>query len=171
MKNIFLFIKFIIYFLVFCGLLSCSNKNTTKGLTDFQNKPIYENPESSIEGFLIDILVDKMIYHYYSLPEEGITKHNSTIFLALSEPNHGKVFGWDSGKYYGLVKMIETIKENEKLCRSWIEEVGKITPFDNYGIKNQGLVKVSKKIGSNKACFNLLTGNWVIVDKNFHFNN
>jgi len=166
MKNIFLFIKFIIYFLVFCGLLSCSNKNTTKGLTDFQNKPIYENPESSIEGFLIDILVDKMIYHYYSLPEEGIKKHNSAIFLALSEPDHGKVFGWKHGKYYGLVKMIATIKENEKLCRSWIEEVGKITSVDSYGV-NRGLFKV----GSNKACFDLFTGNWIIVDENFHFTN
>ncbi len=171
MKKILQYIKYITYSLILIYSVTYVDKSDAESLSTFTEKPIYENPESSIEGFFIDILVDKMIYHYYSLPEEGIKKHNSTIFLALSEPNHGKVFGWDSGKYYGLVKMIETIKENEKLCRSWIEEVGKITPFDNYGIKNQGLVKVSKKIGSNKACFNLLTGNWVIVDKNFHFNN
>jgi len=90
--------------------------------------------------------------------------------LALGDPSHGKIFSWESGRYYGLVKMVATVKENEKLCRIWIEEVGKIATPDNYGTST-GLVKVTKKIDSNKACFDLSNAKWIIVDEYFHFKN
>jgi|TARA_B100000959_G_scaffold205424_1_gene215331 hypothetical protein len=170
MKKILQYIKYITYSLILIYSVTYVDKSDAESLSTFTEKPIYENPESSIEGFGIDILIDQMIYYYYSLPKEGVKKHNSITFLALGDPSHGKIFSWESGRYYGLVKMVATVKENEKLCRIWIEEVGKIATPDNYGTST-GLVKVTKKIDSNKACFDLSNAKWIIVDEYFHFKN
>ena len=65
--------------------------------------------------------------------------------------------------------MISSKKEKEKICRIWQEEIGKFTIIDNYG-KNS-YQRVTSKIGSNKACFDLDEGKWVMVDENYHFKN
>ena len=68
-----------------------------------------------------------------------------------------------------LIRMISSKKEKEKICRIWQEEIGKFTIVDNYG-KNS-YQRVTSKIGSNKACFDLDEGKWVMVDENYHFKN
>ena len=141
----------------------------SENLSIFTETPIIVNPESELEGFLIDLILDKMVYHYYKIPKDGIKKHNSTLFLSISDPSHGKIYSWKSGKFYGLIKMISSKKEKENICRIWLEEIGKFTTVDNYG-KNS-YVRVTNKIGSNKACFNLDEGKWVMVDENYHFKN
>ena len=141
----------------------------SENLSIFTETPIIVNPESELEGFLIDLILDKMVYHYYKIPKDGIKKHNSTLFLSISDPSHGKIYSWKSGKFYGLIKMISSKKEKENICRIWLEEIGKFTTVDNYG-KNS-YVRVTNKVASNKACFNLDEGRWVMVDENYHFKN
>lgn len=141
----------------------------SENLSIFTETPIIVNPESELEGFLIDLILDKMVYHYYKIPKDGIKKHNSTLFLSISDPSHGKIYSWKSGKFYGLIKMISSKKEKENICRIWLEEIGKFTTVDNYG-KNSYL-RVTNKVASNKACFNLDDGRWVMVDENYHFKN
>ena len=141
----------------------------SENLSIFTETPIIVNPESELEGFLIDLILDKMGYHYYKIPKAGVKKHNSTLFLSISDPSHGKIYSWKSGKFYGLIKMISSKKEKENICRIWLEEIGKFTTVDNYG-KNS-YVRVTNKVASNKACFNLDEGRWVMVDENYHFKN
>ena len=141
----------------------------SESLSIFTETPIIVNPESEYEGFLIDLILDKMVYHYYKIPSDGVKKHNSTLFLSISNPSHGKIYSWKSGKFYGLIRMISSKKEKKKICRIWLEEIGKFTIVDNYG-KNS-YKKVTSKIASNKACFDLDEGRWVMVDENYHFNN
>ena len=141
----------------------------SENLSIFTETPIIVNPESELEGFLIDLILDKMVYHYYKIPKIGVKKHNSTLFLSISDPSHGKIYSWKSGKFYGLIRMISSKKEKKKICRIWLEEIGKFTIVDNYG-KNS-YEKVTSKIASNKACFDLDEGRWVMVDENYHFNN
>ena len=141
----------------------------SENLSIFTETPIIVNPESELEGFLIDLILDKMVYHYYKIPKDGVKKHNSTLFLSISDPSHGKIYSWKSGKFYGLIKMISSKKEKENICRIWLEEIGKFTTVDNYG-KNS-YVRVTNKVASNKACFNLDEGRWVMVDENYHFKN
>ena len=141
----------------------------SENLSIFTETPIIVNPESELEGFLIDLILDKMVYHYYKIPKVGVKKHNSTLFLSISDPSHGKIYSWKSGKFYGLIKMISSKKEKENICRIWLEEIGKFTTVDNYG-KNS-YVRVTNKVASNKACFNLDEGRWVMVDENYHFKN
>ena len=141
----------------------------SENLSIFTETPIIVNPESELEGFLIDLILDKMVYHYYKIPKAGVKKHNSTLFLSISDPTHGKIYSWKSGKFYGLIKMISSKKEKENICRIWLEEIGKFTTVDNYG-KNS-YVRVTNKVASNKACFNLDEGRWVMVDENYHFKN
>jgi hypothetical protein len=141
----------------------------SESLSIFTETPIIVNPESEYEGFLIDLILDKMVYHYYKIPSDGVKKHNSTLFLSISNPSHGKIYSWKSGKFYGLIRMISSKKEKKKICRIWLEEIGKFTIVDNYG-KNS-YEKVTSKIASNKACFDLDEGRWVMVDENYHFNN
>ena len=141
----------------------------SENLSIFTETPIIVNPESELEGFLIDLILDKMVYHYYKIPKDGIKKHNSTLFLSISDPTHGKIYSWKSGKFYGLIRMISSKKEKGKICRIWQEEIGKFTTVDNYG-KNS-YERVTSKIGSNKACFDLDEGKWVMVDENYHFKN
>ena len=64
--------------------------------------------------------------------------------------------------------MISSKKEKENICRIWQEEIGKFTTVDNYGKKYE---KVTSKIDSNKACFDLNEGKWVMVDETYHFKN
>jgi len=118
---------------------------------------------------LFDFIIDQMVYNYYKIPSDGVKKHNSTLFLSISDPAHGKIYSWKSGKFYGLIRMISSKKEKEKICRIWQEEIGKFTIVDNYG-KNS-YQRVTSKIGSNKACFDLDEGKWVMVDENYHFKN
>ena len=141
----------------------------SENLSIFTETPIIVNPESELEGFLIDLILDKMVYHYYKIPKAGVKKHNSTLFLSISDPSHGKIYSWKSGKFYGLIKMISSKKEKENICRIWLEEIGKFTTVDNYG-KNS-YVRVTNKVASNKACFKLDEGRWVMVDENYHFKN
>ena len=120
-----------------------------------------------IDKGLSDVDFDKSIT--YKIPSDGVKKHNSTLFLSISDPAHGKIYSWKSGKFYGLIRMISSKKEKEKICRIWQEEIGKFTTVDNYG-KNS-YQRVTSKIGSNKACFDLDEGKWVMVDENYHFKN
>ena len=145
------------------------SQTKSESLSIFTETPIIVNPESKYEGFLIDLILDKMVYHYYKIPSDGVKKHNSTLFLSISDPLHGKIYSWKSGKFYGLIRMISSKMEKKKICRIWLEEIGKFTIVDNYG-KNR-YEKVTSKIASNKACFNLDEGRWVMVDENYHFNN
>tara|TARA_B100000282_G_scaffold291921_1_gene264858 strand:+ start:1186 stop:1695 length:510 start_codon:yes stop_codon:yes gene_type:complete len=169
MKTLLLYIKKIntIFFILLFSFIS--SKGKSESLNIFTETPIIVNPESEYEGFLIDLILDKMVYHYYKIPKDGIKKHNSTLFLSISDPTHGKIYSWQSGKFYGLIRMISSKKEKENICRIWLEEIGKFTTVDNYG-KNSN-VRVTNKIGSNKACFNLDEGRWVMVDENYHFKN
>ena len=169
MKTLLLYIKKIntIFFILLFSFIS--SKGKSESLNIFTETPIIVNPESEYEGFLIDLILDKMVYHYYKIPKDGIKKHNSTLFLSISDPTHGKIYSWQSGKFYGLIRMISSKKEKENICRIWLEEIGKFTTVDNYG-KNS-YVRVTNKIGSNKACFNLDEGRWVMVDENYHFKN
>ena len=145
------------------------SQTKSESLSIFTETPIIVNPESEYEGFLIDLILDKMVYHYYKIPSDGVKKHNSTLFLSISNPSHGKIYSWKSGKFYGLIRMISSKMEKKKICRIWLEEIGKFTIVDNYG-KNS-YEKVTSKIASNKACFDLDEGRWVMVDENYHFNN
>ena len=141
----------------------------SENLSIFTETPIIVNPESELEGFLIDLILDKMVYHYYKIPKIGVKKHNSTLFLSISDPTHGKIYSWKSGKFYGLIRMISSKKEKKKICRIWQEEIGKFTTVDNYG--KGTYEKVTSKIASNKACFDLEEGRWVMVDENYYFKN
>jgi len=169
MKTLLLYTKkiniltFLILFILF------PSQSKSENLSIFTETPIIVNPESELEGFLFDIILDKMIYHYYKIPSEGVKKHNSTLFLSISDPSHGKIYSWKSGKFYGLIRMISSKKEKENICRIWQEEIGKFTTVDNYG--KGTYEKVTSKIASNKACFNLEEGRWVMVDENYHFKN
>jgi|TARA_B100001094_G_C18145527_1_gene780454 hypothetical protein len=169
MKILLLYIKKIniLTFLMLFILIPSQTKS--ESLSIFTETPIIVNPESEYEGFLIDLILDKMVYHYYKIPSDGVKKHNSTLFLSISNPSHGKIYSWKSGKFYGLIRMISSKKEKKKICRIWLEEIGKFTIVDNYG-KNS-YEKVTSKIASNKACFDLDEGRWVMVDENYHFNN
>jgi hypothetical protein len=53
----------VIYFNSFCRL-------KVKVLSIFTETPIIVNPESEYEGFLIDLILDKMVYHYYKIPSD-----------------------------------------------------------------------------------------------------
>ena len=167
MKTLLLYIKKIniLTFVIFTILFPTQTKS--ENLNIFSETPIIVNPESKYEGFLFDLIIDKMVYHYYKIPSDGVKKHNSTLFLSISDPTHGKIYSWKSGKFYGLIRMISSKEEKENICRIWQEEIGKFTNVDNYG-KNS-YVRVTNKIGSNKACFNLDEGRWVMVDENYHF--
>lgn len=169
METLLLYIKKInipIFLVLFILIPSQAKSESLSILTE---TPIIVNPESKYEGFLFDLIVDKMVYHYYKIPNDGVKKHNSTLFLSISDPTHGKIYSWKSGKFYGLIKMISSKNEEKKICRIWLEEIGKFTTIDNYG-KNKD-EKVTSKIASNKACFDLDEGRWVMVDENYHFNN
>ena len=169
MKILLQYIKKINIYTILVLFILFPTQTKSESLNIFTENPIIVNPESEIEGFLIDLILDKMVYHYYKIPKDGIKKHNSTLFLSISDPTHGKIYSWKSGKFYGLIRMISSKKEKKNICRIWQEEIGKFTTTDNYG-KNS-YVRVTSKIGSNKACFNLNEGKWVMVDENYHFNN
>ena len=169
MKILLLYIKKINIFAFLILLVLFPIQTKSENLNLFTESPIIINPESEYEGFLIDLIIDKMVYHYYKIPSDGVKKHNSTLFLSISDPTHGKIYSWKSGKFYGLIRMISSKKEKENICRIWQEEIGKFTTVDNYG-KNS-YVRVTNKIASNKACFNLDEGKWVMVDENYHFKN
>ena len=169
MKTLLLYIKkiniltFSILFVLF------PSQTKSESLNVFTQTPVIVNPESEYEGMLIDLILDQMVYHYYKIPSDGVKKHNSTLFLSISDPAHGKIYSWESGKFYGLIRMISSKKEKEKICRIWQEEIGKFSIVDNYG-KNS-YQRVTSKIRSNKACFDLDEGKWVMVDENYHFKN
>jgi len=169
MKILLLYIKKINILTFLMLLILIPSQTKSESLSIFTETPIIVNPESEYEGFLIDLILDKMVYHYYKIPSDGVKKHNSTLFLSISNPSHGKIYSWKSGKFYGLIRMISSKKEKKKICRIWLEEIGKFTIVDNYG-KNS-YEKVTSKIASNKACFDLDEGRWVMVDENYHFNN
>ena len=100
MKILLLYIKkiniltFLILFIIFPSQAKSEN------LSIFTETPIIVNPESELEGFLIDLILDKMVYHYYKIPKAGVKKHNSTLFLSISDPTHGKIYSWKSGKFF-----------------------------------------------------------------------
>ena len=90
------------------------SQTKSESLSIFTETPIIVNPESEYEGFLIDLILDKMVYHYYKIPSDGVKKHNSTLFLSISDPLHGKIYSWKSGKFYGLIRMISSKMEKKK---------------------------------------------------------
>ena len=81
----------------------------------FSETPVIVNPESEYEGMLFDLILDQMVYHYYKIPSDGVKKHNSTLFLSISDPSHGKIYSWKSGKFYGLIRMISSKKKRNNL--------------------------------------------------------
>ena len=169
MKTLLQYIKKIniLTFSILFVLLPSQTKSGS--LNVFSEKPVIVTPESEYEGMLFDLIIDQMVYHYYKIPSDGVKKHNSTLFLSISDPSHGKIYSWKSGKFYGLIRMISSKREEKTICRIWLEEIGKFSTVDNYG-KNL-YQRVTSKIGSNKACFDLDEGKWVMVDENYHFKN
>ena len=116
MKILLLYIKKICLFAILILFTLFSSHAKSETLSVFSETPIIVNPESEYEGFLIDIILDKMIYHYYKIPEDGVKKHNSTLFLSISDPSHGKIYSWKSGSFYGLIRMISSKKKKENIC-------------------------------------------------------
>lgn len=140
---------FLIIFLV--TLSNCISKNQ---FSYFADEPIYKNPDGEFEGFVIDYLYDNLVVYSYTLPIEEKKLHNKAIFSALSDENHGKIYEWQTNKYFGRVKVLISIYEGENICRSWMEEIG--------------LIRGRNKLGISKACFNPKRGGWVYVDYLYH---
>jgi len=145
---------------------SCSKS----GISDVANEPIFEPQDGDMEGFLADTISDELIKFYFTLPKKGVKKHNASILSALSNPNHGEVFKWSHGSFYGYVKMIYSSNyKNYPVCRTWLEEIGKKRiNFTRYGKKS---FVIKKRILPNSACFDLKLQKWVAVDKGFHYKN
>ena len=88
MKTLLLYIKkiniltFSILFVLF------PSQTKSESLNVFTQTPVIVNPESEYEGMLFDLILDQMVYHYYKIPSDGVKKHNSTLFLSISDPAH-----------------------------------------------------------------------------------
>ncbi len=79
-------------------------------------------------------------------------KNSQIIFICVGTPTKKNSNAADLSQVFNVAK-----------------EIGKFIKVDNYG-KNS-YEKVTSKIGSNKACFDLDEGKWVMVDENYHFKN
>jgi len=159
------FMSIRVLFISFFLLTSCqSNKN--QSISEFTNKPIITNPESSMEGMLIDIIHDSLVKLYFSIPKKAIKLHNGTVISALSDSNNGKNFKWDYDNYFGKVRIVKSSYEKDNLCRTWIQQIGKTRNYSPYGINNN-LVKETSKIDTKTACFNFKNGKWFFIDDFF----
>lgn len=148
--------------LILLIVLGCNKTNIA--YDSFAKKPIYENPENYLDGTLVDTIYDKLTSFYFSIPSQAIKIHNGSIISALSYPKNGINFEWKFKKYFGRVRIVETTYTNKKLCRAWIQEIGKSRVYAPYGI-DRGLEKVTSKYSSNKACLDLNSGEWKLYDE------
>ena len=147
-KNIF---KFISLFFIIIFVSGCANKNTK-----VFKEPLYKNPDSSYEGFIIDYLFDFVTEQYYTMDNISSSLHTSAIFSALNDERHGEIYYWENKKYFGRVKIVLTyFLESDLVCRHWVEQVSKIKR--EY---TDGTIKHTKKDGTNKACYNKKEDKW-----------
>ena len=162
-KRQFMFIRLL--FISFFLLTNCQS-NKGQSISEFTNKPIFTNPESNMEGMLIDIIHDSLVKLYFSIPKKGIKLHNGAVISALSDSKNGKNFQWDYNNYFGKVRIVKSSFEKNRLCRTWLQQIGKTRNYSPYGINNN-LVKETSKIDTKTACFNFKNGKWFFVDDFF----
>ena len=162
-KRLLMFIRALCIFFL---LLTNCQSNKDQSISEFTSNPIIANPESSMEGMLIDIIHDSLVKLYFSIPKKGIKLHNGAVISALSDSNNGKNFQWDYNNYFGKVRIVKSSFEKNKLCRTWIQQIGKIRKYSPYGINNN-LVKETSKIDAKTACFNFKNGKWFFIDDFF----
>lgn len=156
------------FFVFFILLLTSCNKGG--GISDTTNQPIFVPQDTEMEGFLADTISDELIKYYYTLPKQAVKKHNASILSALTNSEHGKIYQWSHGEFYGYIKMVYSSDfKNYPVCRTWLEEIGrKRVQFTRYGKKSFIL---KNKILPNSACFDLQLKKWVAVDDGFHYKN
>ena len=153
-KNIF---KFISLFFIIIFVSGCTNKNTK-----VFKEPLYKNPDSSYEGFIIDYLFDFVTEQYYTMDNISSSLHTSAIFSALNDERHGEIYYWENKKYFGRVKIVLTyFLESDLVCRHWVEQVSKIKR--EY---SDGTIKHTKKDRTNKACYNKKEDKWYFENYN-----
>ena len=147
-KNIFKFISF--FFLLFF-VIGCASNNTK-----VFKEPLYKNPDSGYEGYVIDYLFDFVTEKYYTMDDKSSSLHTSAIFSALNDERHGEIYYWENKKYFGRVKIVLTyFSEPDLICRHWIEQVSKIKR-----VYSDGIIKHIKKDRTNKACYNKKEDKW-----------
>ena len=147
-------------------LLTNCQSNKNQSITEFTSNSIITNPESNMEGMLIDIIHDSLVKLYFSISKKGIKLHNGAIISALSDSDNGKNFQWDYKNYFGKVRIVKSSFEKDNLCRTWIQQIGKIRNYSPYGVNND-LVKETSKIDTKTACFNFKNGKWFFIDDFF----
>mgnify|MGYP000986208855 CR=1 FL=1 len=146
--------KFLIY-INFIFLLLLPGCYKDQNFSKYAKKPIYENPEGEFEGFWFDYILDKMIYYSFSLPKDARLKHDKAIFASIVDPNLGKKYLWQSGKYYGLVRVVKIVSNENYICKTIIQEIG---------IKNY-----KNKVKDDKICLDYQTGKWSFIDDYFYY--
>ena len=147
-------------------LLTNCQSGKNQSISEFTNKSIITNPESNMEGMLIDVIHDSLVKLYFSIPKKGIMLHNGAVISALSDSNNGKNFQWDYDNYFGKVRIVKSSFEKDNLCRTWVQQIGKIRNYSPYGVNNN-LVKEISKIDTKTACFDFENGKWVFIDDFF----
>ena len=147
-------------------LLTNCQSGKNQSISEFTNKSIITNPESNMEGMLIDVIHDSLVKLYFSIPKKGIMLHNGAVISALSDANNGKNFQWDYDNYFGKVRIVKSSFEKDNLCRTWVQQIGKIRNYSPYGVNNN-LVKEISKIDTKTACFDFENGKWVFIDDFF----
>ena len=147
-------------------LLTNCQSNKSQSITEFTSNSIITNPESNMEGMLIDIIHDSLVKLYFSIPKKGIKLHNGAIITALSDSDNGKNFQWDYKDYFGKVRIVKSSFEKDNLCRTWIQQIGKIRNYSPYGVNNN-LIKETSKIDTKTACFNFKNGKWFFINDFF----
>ena len=83
MKILLLYIKKINIF-AFLILLVVFPIQTKSEKNIFTESPIIVNPESEYEGFLIDLIIDKMVYHYYKIQVTELKNITQLYFYQLA---------------------------------------------------------------------------------------
>ena len=147
-------------------LLTNCQSGKNQSISEFTNKSIITNPESNMEGMLIDVIHDSLVKLYFSKKKKGIMLHNGAVISALSDSNNGKNFQWDYDNYFGKVRIVKSSFEKDNLCRTWVQQIGKIRNYSPYGVNNN-LVKEISKIDTKTACFDFENGKWVFIDDFF----
>ena len=107
--------------LLFISIFLLTNCQSSKNqsISEFTNKPIITNPESNMEGMLIDVIHDSLVKLYFSIPKKGIKLHNGAVISALSDSNNGKNFLWDYDNYFGKVRIVKSSFKKDK-SPSWL---------------------------------------------------
>ena len=66
-KLLFMFIRVICIFFL---LITNCQSNKDQSISEFTSNPIITNPESSMEGMLIEIIHDSLVRLYFSIPKK-----------------------------------------------------------------------------------------------------